>query len=140
MSANRSVEPAVVTPQSGALRGDHPAEVTRVVDGDSFDARVRIWPGMEITTRVHLRGIDAPEMHARCQAERVQAEAVRDALMSMLKQGSVGISNIGQDKYGGRVDADISTARTPDVSAALLARGVRGVMMAGDGRVGAGSA
>ncbi|MCF8476905.1 MAG: thermonuclease family protein [Pseudolabrys sp.] len=115
---------ADVAAPANVLRGGHPAEVVRVIDGDSFDARVRIWPGMEITTRVRLRGIDAPEMQARCQAERMQAEAARDALVSMLKQGAVGISHIGQDKYGGRVDADVSTARTPDVSAALLARGV----------------
>jgi endonuclease YncB( thermonuclease family) len=85
---------------------------------------VRIWPGMDITTRVRLRGIDAPEMQARCDGERSKALAARDALAKYLSEGGVGISRIGQDKYGGRVDADVSTARTPDVSAALLARGL----------------
>jgi len=75
------------------------------------------------TTRVRLRGIDAPEMHARCDDERVKAEAARDALTKMLNEGSVGISHIGQDKYGGRVDADVSTARRADVSTAMLERG-----------------
>lgn len=78
---------------------------------------------MEVTTRVRLRGIDAPEMHARCDDERVKAVAARDALIKILGEGAVGISRIGQDKYGGRVDADVSTARTPDVSTALLERG-----------------
>lgn len=110
------VEPTV-------LRSGHPAEVIRVLDGDTFEARVRIWPGMDITTRVRLRGIDAPEMHARCDDERVKAIAARDALVRVLNEGTVGISRIGQDKYGGRVDADVSTARTGDVSAALLAGG-----------------
>lgn len=107
-----------------ALRSGHPAEVMRVLDGDTFEARVRIWPGMEVTTRVRLRGIDAPEMHARCDGERTKAVAARDALTKIMNEGAVGISRIGQDKYGGRVDADVSTARTPDVSAALLERGV----------------
>ena len=106
------------------LRGGHPAEVVRVLDGDTFEARVRIWPGMEVTTRVRLRGIDAPEMHARCEDERAKAIAARDALARILNEGTVGIARIGQDKYGGRVDADVSTARTTDVSAALLERGV----------------
>ena len=114
--------PAVAT--AGALRGAHAAEVVRVLDGDTFEARVRIWPGMEITTRVRLRGIDAPEMHARCDDERVRAVAARDALTRILNEGAVGIARIGQDKYGGRVDADVSTARTPDVSAALFERGL----------------
>ena len=107
-----------------APRGGHPAEVVRVLDGDTFEARVKIWPGMEVTTRVRLRGIDAAEMHARCDDERTKAIAARDALIKILGEGGVGISRIGQDKYGGRVDADVSTARTPDVSALLLARGL----------------
>jgi micrococcal nuclease len=97
--------------------------VVRVLDGDTFEARVRIWPGMEITTRVRLRGIDAPELRARCDDERMKALAARDALARLLAEGSVGISCVGQDKYGGRVDADVSTARTPDVSARMLEGG-----------------
>ena len=93
-----------------------------MVDGDTFEARVRIWPGMDVTTKVRLRGIDAPEMQARCDAERKQAMAARDALAKMLAEGGVGIARVGQDKYGGRVDADVSTARTGDVAAALLAQ------------------
>jgi endonuclease YncB( thermonuclease family) len=106
-----------------ALRSGHPAEVLRVIDGDTFEARVRVWPGMEITTRVRLRGVDAPELHARCDNERMKALAARDALARLLAEGSVGIWRVGQDKYGGRVDADVSTARTPDVAATMLDRG-----------------
>jgi endonuclease YncB( thermonuclease family) len=113
-SQTRKAQPA------SALRSGHPAEVVRVIDGDTFEARVRIWPGMDVTTRVRLRGIDAPELHARCDDERVKALAARDALARLLAEGSVGISRIGQDKYGGRVDADVSTARTPNISEALF--------------------
>jgi micrococcal nuclease len=60
----RELQPA------SALRSGHPAEVVRVIDGDTLEARVRIWPGMDVTTRVRLRGIDAPELHARCEGER----------------------------------------------------------------------
>jgi hypothetical protein len=48
------------------------------------------------------------------------AAAFAAALARLLAEGSVGISRIGQDKYGGRVDADVSTARTPNVSEALF--------------------
>ena len=53
------------------------AEVLRVIDGDTFEARVRIWAGFEINTRVRLRAIDAPELHARCASEYLKAEAAR---------------------------------------------------------------
>jgi endonuclease YncB( thermonuclease family) len=102
----------------------HPAEVLRVIDGDTFEAKVNLWPGLDITTKVRLRGIDAPEMKARCGEERVKAEAARDALRSILDQGEVGISRVTLDKYGGRVDADASTASTPDIDGALLNSGL----------------
>jgi micrococcal nuclease len=127
VGAGRGVEavtPVEVRQQPAPPRGGHPAEVLRVLDGDTFEARVRIWPGMDVTTKVRLRGIDAPELHARCEGERVKALAARDALARLLGEGSVGVSRIGQDKYGGRVDADVSTAGTSDVSAALLERGL----------------
>ena len=128
VAASRDVEraaaPSRAEQTTGSLRSGHPAEVIRVLDGDTFEARVRIWPGMDVTTRVRLRGIDAPEMRARCADERAKALAARDALTRILAEGTVGISRIGQDKYGGRVDADVSTLRTPDVSTALLERGL----------------
>jgi endonuclease YncB( thermonuclease family) len=104
--------------------GSHPAEVLRVLDGDTFEARVRVWPGIEITTKVRLRGIDAPELGgARCPEERAKAELARDALKDMLAAGDVAVMRVGLDKYGGRVLADAATRATPDVSAAMLAKG-----------------
>jgi endonuclease YncB( thermonuclease family) len=94
-----------------------------VLDGDTFEARVRVWPGMDITTKVRLRGIDAPEMRARCAEERIKAEAARDALSSLLARGQVGISGVGLDKYGGRVLAEASARQTANVAGALLAGG-----------------
>ena len=102
----------------------YPAQVLRVIDGDTFDARVRIWPGMEAVTRVRLRGADAPEMKARCDAERRKAVAARDALARMLDAGAVGIRDVTRDKYGGRVDANASAAGTADIGDALIALGL----------------
>lgn len=101
----------------------HAAEVVQVVDGDTFTARVRLWPGMDMTTKVRLRGIDAAEMHAACASERERAVAAREALRTMLAQGQVAIFNVGPDKYFGRVVADVSTRDIANVSQALLARG-----------------
>jgi endonuclease YncB( thermonuclease family) len=119
------VAPAQISARSApaSVRVAHPAEVLRVIDGDTFEARVHLWPGLDLTTRVRLRGIDAPELKARCSEERAKAEAARDALRSLLAQGEVAISRVMLDKYGGRVIADASTAATPDVSAALVGAG-----------------
>ena len=101
----------------------YPAEVVRVIDGDTFVAHVQVWPGVNIDTKVRLRGIDAPELHARCADEHVKADAARAALTKILAEGGVAISQVGLDKYGGRVDAAVSTRSTADVSAALLSGG-----------------
>jgi endonuclease YncB( thermonuclease family) len=102
----------------------HPAEVLRVIDGDTFEARVHLWPGLDITTKVRLRGVDAPELKAHCPAERAMAEAARDALRDMLAEGAVGVSAVTPDKYGGRVVADAATRSVASVSAELHAKGL----------------
>jgi endonuclease YncB( thermonuclease family) len=125
--ASPAAQPHAPEPQWQDLkltRGSHPAEVLRVNDGDTFEARVHVWPGMQVTTKVRLRGIDAAEFSARCEEERRLAMAARDALQRMLSEGGVTIGQIGLDKYGGRVLATASTRTTPDISEALLKTGL----------------
>jgi endonuclease YncB( thermonuclease family) len=112
--------PAEISSGISQARLVYPAEVVRVIDGDTFEARVQVWPGVAIDTKVRLRDIDAPELRARCDDERVRAEAARAALTTLLADGGVAISRVGIDKYGGRVDAAVSTRSTVDVSAALF--------------------
>jgi endonuclease YncB( thermonuclease family) len=101
----------------------HPVDVIRTIDGDTFEARVHLSPGLDLTTRVRLRGIDAPELKASCPQELQMAESATDALRALLGEGEVTISNIGPDKYSGRVVADAATRTTQNVSTAMLAAG-----------------
>ncbi|MCP3404241.1 thermonuclease family protein [Bradyrhizobium sp. CCGB01] len=112
----------IILQQSGNSDMRQAVDVIRTVDGDTFLARVHQPNGRDLVARVRLRGIDAPEMKASCQAELDKAEAASDALRALLGQGGVTIYNLGQDKYG-RVLADVATKRTANVSAALLAGG-----------------
>lgn len=120
-----SHSPAAAPSRAAAVRiaPPIPTDVLRVIDGDTFEARVHVWPGLDVTTKVRLRGIDAPELRARCPSERVRAEAARDALIEILGQGAVGVYEISIDKYGGRVVADAATRSIPSVSMELLGRG-----------------
>lgn len=114
--------PPGVTPLSRRIDPGvaYPAEVVRIIDGDTFAARVRVWPGLDVDTKVRLRGIDAAELHARCAEELDKAQTARTALETILGEGGVTISQVGIDKYGGRVDAAVATSNTADVSAAML--------------------
>ena len=125
LSAARGGQPAALggARPSGLDPRSYSDQVVHVIDGDTFEARVAVWPGIEIKTRVRLRGIDAPELHARCDDEWVRAQAARAALEKILAQGAVRIAQVGPDKYAGRIDAVVSTRNTADVSAALLSGG-----------------
>jgi endonuclease YncB( thermonuclease family) len=99
------------------------ARVLKVVDGDTFDARIELKPGFRVTTRVRLRGVDAPELHAACETERIGAEAAQRALRAILAEGGVTIHDLGDDKYG-RLLGTVATRATPSVAEALIAKGV----------------
>lgn len=109
--------------QAGPPDLHHPVDVIRTIDGDTFLARVHLVSGLEATTRIRLRGIDAPELKAQCPEELQMAEAASVALRALLSEGDVTISNVGPDKYSERVDADVATRKTPNVSGAMLAAG-----------------
>ena len=123
-SAAASAAGSAFTESRTAMPFGHPAQLVRVLDGDTFEARVHVWPGIDITTKVRLRGIDAPELRARGPDERRKAEAARDALAAMLSEGDITVLRIGLDKYGGRVLADAATRSVADISAAMLASGL----------------
>ncbi|MBU6442411.1 MAG: thermonuclease family protein [Alphaproteobacteria bacterium] len=107
---------------AAAFDGPVRAEVLKVIDGDTFEATAHIWLGEAIDVHVRIEGIDAPELHARCDDERTQAEAARDYLARRIGGGEVELSNVRYDKYGGRVDATVEDARG-DVGRAMIAAG-----------------
>jgi micrococcal nuclease len=121
---SRSQEFETIWRHAGNPGQHHPVDVIRTIDGDTFEARVHLAPGQDVTTRIRLRGIDAPELKAACGEELRLAEAATDALRDLLRQGEVAIYNIGPDKYQGRVVADVATKRTGNVSAALITTGL----------------
>ena len=120
---SRSQEFETIWRHAGNLTQHRPVDVIRTIDGDTFEALVHLAPGQDVTTRIRLRGIDAPELKAACAEELRMAEAASDALRDLLRQGEVAIYNIGPDKYQGRVVADVATKRIGNVSAALITSG-----------------
>ena len=106
---------------SHKLEGPIPAEVLRVIDGDTIEVRARIWINQDLTTHVRLDGIDAPELRGRCERERDLARAARDFLVDRIEHRGVKLRDIGFDKYGARVVARVEDLEGGDLAAALLA-------------------
>jgi micrococcal nuclease len=106
--------------QSEFMAGPVDVEILKVVDGDTFLARAKVWPGHEVTVSVRLRGIDAPERKAKCASELEAAEEARLALEDILSGAPVRIRNISGDKYFARVIADAGNADVSDAAAFML--------------------
>lgn len=112
------------------LAGPVPAVVTAVVDGDTLEVRARIWLGQELTTRVRLAGIDAPETRSDCPRERALAVRARAFLNARLRPAgargpaAVRLHDIRNGKYAGRVLARVESAAGLDLGRALLAAGL----------------
>ena len=101
------------------------AEVLRIVDGDTLLVSARPWPQQTVEVFVRLRGIDAPEMKARCRQEREAAAAARDRLVRLAGEGtSLLLTNVTGDKYFGRVVADVELPDGSNPAHDLIAAGL----------------
>lgn len=102
-----------------------PARVGYIVDGDTFAGVVKLDENTEVSVRVRLRNVDTPEIHGECEYERTMAARARDRLGQIIPVGTVvELSNIKDDKYLGRIDANVADARGADVGARLVAEGL----------------
>lgn len=106
------------------LPGPIPAQLVEVIDGDTVAVRAQIWLGQSVEIHVRLAGIDAPELHGHCAAEAGLAERARAALGAVLAGGPVLLRAVRNDRYGGRVVAQVATESGTDAAAALLAAGL----------------
>jgi micrococcal nuclease len=100
-----------------------PAEIIRVVDGDTVDIRAHVWLDHQVTARVRLRGIDAPERDGRCPDESRRAAEAAEALARVLEERPLFLSDLGRDKFGGRVLGRIVLASGRDAGEVMIASG-----------------
>ena len=108
-------------------------QVTRVVDGDTFDVVANVWLGQWVAARVRIRNIDAPELNHKCtgdvlateRAKRIAHRAQRylDGLFRN-EAGMIKLWNVSQkeDPFG-RIVADV-TVDGMDLAAILVKAGI----------------
>jgi micrococcal nuclease len=99
--------------------GPLPADLIRVIDGDTIEVRAHLWLELELTTRVRLWGIDAPELDGICPAERDLAKSAREFLARSLS-ATLALRDVRPDKYGGRVVARVADHDGRDVGSLLV--------------------
>lgn len=92
--------------------------VERVVDGDTFEAEVQVWPRLTLTERVRLLGVDTPE-----RADLDAWKAARSFTDAWLKAaGATTVTVCRYDNFG-RVLGSVRSVTHGDLSAALILAG-----------------
>lgn len=98
-----------------------PATVDYVFDGDTFSAVAHVDKNTDANVRVRLINVDTPEMHGKCEKETQRANAARERLMQLAPRGTVvELKNIKDDKYIGRIDANVILPDGRDVGNVLI--------------------
>jgi len=103
-----------------------PAVVKKIVDGDTFIAKVTLADGIEVLSiSVRLKNVDTPELHGKCDSEIKRAQYAKQRLGELIPVGStVEIKNIRNDKYPGRIDANVFDSVNRDVGLVLVQENV----------------
>lgn len=98
-----------------------PAVVDYVIDGDTFAGVVNLDQDIKVTVRVRIINIDTPEINGRCQSEIDAAYHAKKRLQQLLPVGqSVDLQNIQDDKYLGRIDANVILPDGRDIGDVLI--------------------
>lgn len=94
-------------------------------DGDTLYIVVPELPTPLRHLSVRVLGVDTPEIHGKCDTERSKAADAR-AYVRGLFAGveTITIDLVGWDKYGGRVDAHVTTPDGRDLAEVLVAAGL----------------
>ena len=97
---------------------EYNAEVLRIVDGDTLDARIDLGFDVHVNKRIRLMGIDTWESRTRDKAEKVKGLAAKARLKELLKvdKNKFKLISHGTGKFG-RVlgDIEISVGNVCDI-------------------------
>ncbi len=99
-----------------------PVRVTHIVDGDTFVGDIILADKTEVrSVKVRLRNVDTPELHGNCESEIKRAQYAKQRLGELIPTGSViEIKNIKNDKYSGRIDANVYDSENRDIGSVLI--------------------
>jgi endonuclease YncB( thermonuclease family) len=98
--------------------GPYTGTVEVVHDGDTVHAKLDVGFDLTVYTRIRILGINAPELAT--PAGKTAAEYAR----TLLHPGdTIRVTSHGWDKYGGRIDGDITLPDDRDYATLMVAAG-----------------
>jgi len=98
------------------------AVVKYIIDGDTFVGDVLLKGKASVNSvKIRLRNVDTPEIHGSCASEIQRAKYAKQRLGELIPIGStVEIKNVKNDKYAGRIDANVFDSNGRDVGLILV--------------------
>jgi endonuclease YncB( thermonuclease family) len=113
-----AVAPTLAFACPASLFPTYRVTVTRVVDGDTFDARVAVGLGIYKDERVRILSINTPERQAgKAATERAKA------LLPIGSTATIATKSDGRDSFG-RLLACVGNAQHPNIGNVLLQEGL----------------
>lgn len=109
--------PAVVAAAPGY--GPYQASVVRVIDGDSIEVDVRLFPGLTQRVSLRLVGVNTAERRGPECEVLAGAAATRFTEAWLTGATELTLSDVRPDKYGGRVLGRLRRADGEDLARAL---------------------
>ena len=112
--------------RAGESFGPYAATVVRVLDGDTLELDVALWPGLTQRIRLRLDGINTAETRGRERplCEIVDARRAKDFVLGFVRRAdTVVVSGVRLGKFAGRVLGHVAVGGQ-DLGAALLAAGL----------------
>lgn len=102
---------------------EYKATVTRVVDGDTFDAQVDLGFHVSVDYTFRLFGIDTPETRTRDLAEKKAGFAAKERVLELLPVGSEVVVKVSDFGKFGRPLGDVTLPSGENLTELLLKEG-----------------
>ena len=106
------------------LPGPVPAQVVRVIDGDTIEVMASVWPGVTSMARVRLASIDTPELNSPCLGARALAFEARTVVENAVAGVPLRLVHIRPEHAYGRILADVQLGDGTDLGELLLSVGL----------------
>lgn len=91
------------TPAEAEQFGPYKANLVRVVDGDTIDFDIKLWPRLTQRARIRVSGINTPEKRTRVHCEKAAGIAATEFTQSFLDTAQkIIITDVRDGKYAGR--------------------------------------
>ncbi|MBL4781757.1 MAG: thermonuclease family protein [Porticoccaceae bacterium] len=125
---------AMLLSTAASAYGPYDAQLVRVVDGDTIELGVELWPGLIQRVNIRLDGINTPEKRIntkkikdqgkrdRAICEKIAGVAATEFTQAFVEKGSITVDDVRNGKFTGRVLGNVFVDGN-SLADALLASG-----------------